>query len=53
MIILYELVDFIEVIRSLCRSAFDRFGRVVLCQCLSWRLCHRGTVLDNRADPLA
>ena len=58
MIILYEFVDFIKVIRvnvrSLCQSAFRQIRqRVALCQYLSWRLCRRGAVLDNRTDPLA
>ena len=57
MIILHEFVDFIKVIRIkmfalYAQMSFDRFGRVALCRRLFWRLCRRGAVLDNRADPL-
>ena len=27
--------------------------KIALCRRLTWRLCRRGAVLDNRADPLA
>ena len=58
MIILYEFVDFTKVIRIKMFSLFtevpfDRFGRVAFCPRFSWRLCCRGAVLDNRADPMA
>ena len=57
MIILNELVDFIKLIRIrmfalYAEVPFDRFSRVALFRRLPWRLCRRGAVLDNRADPL-